>query len=78
MASSITACKPWLPVNAAAALTLRSPKSTVLDVHANKLPDSKLSAKIKSDEPGVLVIVGIIVAVAVGVCVGVFVEGGLT
>ena len=49
-----------------------------MNVQAKRLPDSKPSAKIKSDEPGVLVIVGIIVAVAVGVCVGVFVEGGLT
>ena len=69
----ITACKPWLPTSAAVLLTPRSPRSTVLDVHAARLPDSKPSAKINSDELGVFVEVGVGVAVAVGVFVRVFV-----
>ncbi len=74
---------PQLPANAAEALTLRSPESVVLDVQAERLPDSNPSAKIKSEDgvgvaeavavgpPGVLVAVGVFVCVAVGVCVAV-------
>src|SRR5215216_2127558 len=40
---------PWLPASAAAALTLRSPLSIESDVQAERLPDSKLSAKILSE-----------------------------
>ena len=79
--SSIKACMPWLPISAAVLLTLRSPASIVLDVQAEKLPDSKPSAKIWSDPLGVLVGVdvgpavfvgvGVAVAVGVGVLVGV-------
>ena len=60
---------PWLPTRAAALLTLRSPRSMLLDVQADRLPASKPSAKIRSDEPGVFVAVD--VAVLVGVLVGV-------
>ena len=50
----------------------------VLDVQAEKLPDSKLSAKIRSDPLGVLVGVDAFVGVgvAVAVCVGVLVGVG--
>ena len=79
MASSINACIPWLPVSAAEALTLKSPRSMVLDVQAEKLPDSKPSAKIGSDPLGVLVgvDVGPAVFVGVGVKVGVDVLVGV-
>src|SRR6185503_20749360 len=78
LASSIRPCMPWLPVSAAEALTLRSPRSMVLEVQAEKLPDSKLSAKIRSDPLGVLVGVDAFVGVgvAVAVCVGVLVGVG--
>src|SRR5688500_4846855 len=46
--SSSSACKPWLPTNAAPVLTLRSPASIVLADQAERLPDSKLSAKMTS------------------------------
>src|SRR5688572_4457764 len=68
--SSIKACNPRLPTNAAAVLTLRSPASLLLEVQAKRLPDSKPSAKIRSEVDGVFVIVG------VGVIVGVFVGVG--
>lgn len=76
LTSSMTACIPWLPASAAAVLTLKSPRSVVLDVQAKKLPDSNPSAKIKSDEPGVFVAVGVDVAVGVNVLVGVSVGVG--
>jgi len=50
--SSITARKPWLPASAAAGFTLKSPSSIESDVQADRLPDSKLSAKIRSDGSG--------------------------
>ena len=62
---------PWLPISAAVVLTLRSPWSVLLDDQAERLPDSKLSAKIRSDPFDVLVGVGVRVAVGVGVLVGV-------
>ena len=43
---------PWLPAKAAAALMLRSPLSIESDVQVEKLPDSKLSAKIWSGAIG--------------------------
>src|SRR5688500_5954697 len=60
---------PWLPTRAAVPLTLRSPWSIRLADQAEKLPDSKPSAKITSDTAGVFVTVG--VGVWVGVLVGV-------
>src|SRR5688572_30342190 len=69
--SSIVACMPWLPTSAAAPVTLRSPRSIVLDDQAEKLPDSKPSAKIRSEENGVGVRVG------EGPGPGVFVLGGV-
>src|SRR6266508_1267789 len=62
--SSISACNPLLPTKAAAPVTLRSPASVTLDDQAERLPDSKPSAKIRSDS--VLVWVGVFVGVAVG------------
>src|SRR6185503_661735 len=67
------------PVNAAAALTLRSLPSVESDVQVEKLPASKLSAKIWSEEIGgtigvrVAVAIEALVAVAgtIGVCVAV-------
>src|SRR5687767_2265986 len=44
--SSSSACMPRLSTSAAAGVTLRSPLSIVLDVQAERLPDSKPSAKI--------------------------------
>ena len=61
-----------LPISFAAALTLRSPLSAVEDDQAERLPDSKLSAKIGSGI-GVLVAVGVDVNVGVKLGVGVFV-----
>ena len=61
---------PLLPINAAAPLTLRSPPSVVFDDQAEKLPDSKLSAKIRSDEAGVEVRVAVGPGVDVRVAVG--------
>src|SRR6185503_20904211 len=85
--SSISACIPWLPTSAAAALTLRSPRSLLLDVQAEKLPDSNPSAKIRSDTLDVFVAVGVRVKVGdgpgvkvdvgVGVRVGVNVAPGV-
>ena len=69
----MTACRPLVPTNAAAALTLRSPRSLALVVQADKVPDSNPSAKIRSEELGVFVAVGVNDATAVGVLVGVFV-----
>src|SRR6185503_9007359 len=73
--SSITACRPLVPTNAAELLTLRSPRSMLLDVQAERLPDSNPSAKIRSvtcgvfvgvgEGPGVDVFVGVKVAVGV-------------
>src|SRR3989304_2073813 len=80
--SSITACTPLLPTKAAAALTLRSPASSMLDDQAEKSPDSKLSVKIRSEEAGVGVRVtvgpdvGVRVAVGPGVVVRVAVGAG--
>src|SRR6185436_8335089 len=65
--SSMTACNPCVPINAADGLTLRSPRSMVLEVQADKLPDSNPSAKIKCATLGVLVMVGVDVAVEVSV-----------
>ena len=48
-----------------------------LDVHAARLPDSKPSAKIRSDAIEVEVDVGVAVGVLVGVLVGVFVRVGV-
>jgi hypothetical protein len=45
-------------------VTLKSPPSVVIDVQAEKFPDSKLSAKIRS-------LSGVLVDVAVAVLVGV-------
>src|SRR5687767_16033333 len=56
--SSIVACMPRLPTSAAALVTLRSPRSIMLEDQAEKLPDSKPSAKIKSEGDGVGVRVG--------------------
>jgi len=51
---------PRLPFIAAAAFTLRSPPSVTELVQAEKLPLSKLSAKMRSaPEPGVGVRVGV-------------------
>src|SRR6266545_709220 len=61
----MTACSPRLPTSAAAGLTLRSPALVLLDDQADRLPDSKPSAKIRSAEFGV----GVFVAVGVGVFV---------
>ena len=58
------------PVSAAGALTLRLPLSEALVVHAQKLPFSKPSLKIKS-EGAVAVKVGVKVAVLVDVDVAV-------
>ena len=67
-------------MSAAEGFTLRSPASLVLAVQAEKFPDSKPSAKIRSDRldvfVGVGVLVGVKVAVAVGVLVCVFVGVG--
>src|SRR5688500_1842778 len=68
--SSITACRPLVPTNAAEVPTLRSPRSMLLDVQDERLPDSKPSAKIKS------VVLGVFVTVGVAVGVGVFVDVG--
>ena len=71
----MTAWRPWLPTSAAAALTLRSPTSVALNVQADKLPDSKPSAKIRSGTVlvavGVRVNVGVDEGPTVGVSVGV-------
>ena len=76
----MTACRPWLPANAAAALTLRSPTSVALNVQADKLPDSNPSVKIRSGTVlvavGVRVNVGVDEGPTVGVSVGV--AGGPT
>ncbi len=83
LVSSITACKPFVPISAAEALTLRSPRSVMLAVQTAKLPDSNPSAKIKSDEAGVFVKIGVNVAVGggplveVAVAVDVFVAVGV-
>ena len=63
--SSITACIPWLPTNAEAALALRSPRSLLLAVQPDKLPDSNPSTKITSDTLDVFVAVGVFEAVGV-------------
>ena len=65
---SIRACRPLVPTSAAAELTLKSPRSVVLLVQADKLPDSKPSAKIRSAGS---------VGVFVGVAVSVNVEDGV-
>ena len=70
--SSITACIPFAPISAADVLTPRSPPSFVIEVQPEKLPDSKLSAKIKSEsgeEVGVFAGVGVFVKVGVEVAV---------
>src|SRR6185503_220368 len=64
--SSISACIPWLPTSAAAALALRSPRSLLLDVQPDKPPDSNPSAKITSDTLDVFVAVGVRVKVGDG------------
>ena len=51
-----------MPISAAAGLTLRSPASVVLDDQAERLPDSRPSAKIRS-----ATVVGLGVGVRVGV-----------
>src|SRR5688572_27038143 len=78
---------PWLPINAAVPLTLRSPRSVLLADQAEKLPDSNPSAKIRSltggvlvgvgEGPGVDVAVGVLVFVGVGVFVDVLVGTGV-
>src|SRR5687767_8446896 len=45
-------CSPLLPDKAAAVATLSSLPSIILDDHAEKVPDSKLSAKIRSEAVG--------------------------
>src|SRR3990170_3851214 len=47
--SSISACSPALPTRAAAPLALRSPRSVVLEVQADRFPDSNPSAKMRPD-----------------------------
>ena len=78
---------PWLPARAAAALTLRSPLSIEFDVQVERLPGSKPSAKIWSEEIGgaigVRVAVDIEALVAVAGTAGVLVTvaanvGGIT
>jgi hypothetical protein len=70
----MTARSPWLPTSAAPGLTLKSPLSVTAADQAERAPDSKLSAKIKSAEVvavGVAVKVNVAVDVRVGVGVGV-------
>src|SRR4026209_823096 len=67
----MSACRPWLPTSAAAGLTLRSPRSLALVVQADKVPDSKPSAKIRSGSALVAVRVGVNVGVDEGPTVGV-------
>ena len=62
-----------LPFNFAVVVTLRSPLSVVEDDQADRLPDSKPSAKIGSGGGGI-VAVGVDVNVGVKVGVGVFVD----
>jgi hypothetical protein len=66
---------PLIPVSAAAASTLRSPLSALFADQAEKFPDSKPSAKIRSELAGVFVGVGVRVGVGeepgTEVCVGV-------
>lgn len=73
----ITARKPYVPDSAAVVLTFRFPPFVTLDVHAERFPDSKSSANIKSDgvAVGVGVAVGAWVGVGVKVGTGVFVGG---
>src|SRR5215217_2696966 len=77
---------PCVPTSAAALLTLRSPPSVTEVDQIDRLPDSKLSAKIKSGSGvfvgvdvnvAVGVLVAVIVGVTVGVGVGVFVNNGV-
>ena len=59
-------------------LTLRSPRSVLLDVQAERSPDSNPSAKIKSVVPvGLAVEVNVAVGVRVAVSVGVLVRVGV-
>ena len=64
--SSSNALIPQFPLNAAPALTDRSPPSVVLVVQAVKFPDSKLSLKIRLFA-GTAVFVGVFVGVLVDV-----------
>src|SRR6185503_4472565 len=67
----MSACRPWLPTSAAAGVTLRSPRSLALVVQADRLPDSKPSAKMRSGSALVAVGVGVNVGVDEGPTVGV-------
>ena len=64
--SSITVCKPKLPINAEDVVTLKSPRSVVLDDQAERFPASNPSAKIRS-ATAVRLAVGVREGVAVGV-----------
>ena len=66
----MTACNPWLPTRADEALALKSPPSLIFEVQAERLPDSKPSAKITSDTLDVFVGVGVFEGVGVFVGVG--------
>ena len=74
---AIFTCNPREPANAALALTLRP--LPVLEVQADRLPDSNPSVKMLSGS-GVVVAVGVRVGVgvAVEVCVAVAVADGVT
>ena len=65
-----------MPTRAAVLLTLRLPLSVAEEDQAERLPDSKLSAKMESDN-GVPVGVGVKVAAGVEVAVGVKVAAGV-
>ena len=54
----MSACIPFVPDCAAAVLTLRSLPSVVADDHAEKEPDSKPSAKMRSPLDELTVTVG--------------------
>lgn len=64
----MTALSPWLPTSAAEGLTFKSPPSVAADDQAERVPDSKPSAKSTSVE-----VVAVGVLVNVGVAVGVWV-----
>src|SRR3990170_5114251 len=50
----MSACRPHVPISAACVLTRRFPPSVVADDHADKLPDSKPSAKMMSEPVAVI------------------------
>jgi hypothetical protein len=58
-------------------VTLKSPESITLEVQAESVPDSKLSAKIRSVPDGVAVFVGVGPEVGVPVAVGLGPEVGV-